>query len=384
MDSLIRARRAFTMRPGAPVLEDAAVVAGEDGRIHDVGTWKDLKKSWSFPTVCVQDLGEVDLIPGPLNAHTHLELSHTHGATTLGQGFIPWLKSLLALPLHDLTPSIILDACQSLSLSGTAFVADVASRNAAVVAESLSFSGIEGQLFLEVIGDGALDTDSLMPDSACFAAGISCSLMGHAPYTTSPERLQAAKQWNRQRGLPFAMHLAEHPEEQAFLQGQGGELARMVLGTVLPEDFTPPGMGSVSYVHGLNLLDQKTLAVHCVQLQGEDISLLQSTGATVCLCPRSNQAIGVGRAPVEAMRAAGVPLCLGTDGLCSSPSLEVLDELVALLESMDPAPGLLEAIGWITTTPAEFFGVESRLGMIARGRSSQLGILPPALRDMPL
>ncbi|AGW14356.1 amidohydrolase family protein [Megalodesulfovibrio gigas] len=384
MATLLRARRALTLQPGRPVIEDAALVVGEDGLIHDVGTWKRLQKSWSFPTVCVQDMGEVDLVPGPLNAHTHLELSHTLGRTRLGQGFGAWLKSLLALDLHDISPAFLRDACHSMTLAGTAFVADVTSRHPRLVAETLARSLLDAHLFWEMIGHAVLDPSPLPPPPQTAGEHLTMSLMGHAPYTTSGPRLQAAKVWNNHRDLPFCLHLAEHDEEREFLRHGTGILAGMVLGTLLPADWTPPGTSSVAYAKALQLLDRRTLAVHCVQLDAEDINTLKTSGATVCLCPRSNAAIAVGRAPVEALRAAGVPLCLGTDGLCSTPSLNVLDELAFLLPQLDPAPGLLEALGWLTTEPARFFGVSHKWGMIAPGRPSRLGILPSSLRDAPL
>ncbi|MCA1943968.1 MAG: amidohydrolase family protein [Desulfovibrio sp.] len=390
MATLLRARRALTLQPGRPVIEDAALVVGEDGLIHDVGTWTQLQKSWSFPTVCVQDMGEVDLVPGPLNAHTHLELSHTLGRTRLGQGFGAWLNSLLALDQKGIPPAFLHDACHSMTLAGTAFVADVTSRHPTLVAEALTQGMLDGHLFLEMIGQAPLDPAVLDPAALPLlpsqAAGghLTMSLMGHAPYSTSAPRLQAAKAWNHERGLPFCLHLAEHQEEREFLRHGTGMLADLVLGTLLPDTWTPPRTSSVAYANSLGLLDHRTLAVHCVQLEGEDIATLKAGGTTVCLCPRSNAAIGVGRAPVEALRAAGVPLCLGTDGLCSTPSLNVLDELAFLLPQLDPAPGLLEALGWLTTEPARFFGVSHKWGMIAPGRPSRLGILPAALRDAPL
>ncbi|GAB7078619.1 amidohydrolase family protein [Megalodesulfovibrio paquesii] len=393
MATLLRAKRALTMLPDRPVLDDAALVIGEDGIVHDVGTWSQLQKSWAFPTVSVQDMGEVVLVPGPLNSHTHLELSHTLGRTRLGEGFIPWLKSLLALRQEPIPQAFLHDACHSMTLAGTAFVADVSSRYPQMVRQALEQSLLEGHLFVEGIGQQPLAGLTEQVEASGNESGlgtgaskssIPASLMGHSPYTTSAQLLRAAKAWDRNRELPFCMHLAEHEAEREMLREGRGELVDMVLGNLLPADWHPPGQNAVAYAHTLGLLGQRTLAVHCVQLEGDDVRTLKESGTTVCLCPRSNAAIGVGRAPVEALRAAGVPLCLGTDGLCSAPSLNVLDELAFLLPTMDPAPGLLEALGWVTTIPARFFNISQKLGMIAPGRPSRLAMLPASLHDAPL
>jgi cytosine/adenosine deaminase-related metal-dependent hydrolase len=80
------------------------------------------------------------------------------------------------------------------------------------------------------------------------------------------------------------------------------------------------------------------LAVHCVDLDGEDVAALAATGATAVLCPRSNRHIGGRLPPLPALLEVGVPLAVGTDSLASSPSLSPLAELAALGEAFPEVP----------------------------------------------
>jgi len=132
----------------------------------------------------------------------------------------------------------------------------------------------------------------------------------------------------------------------------------------------------VPYAAELGLLDEGTLAVHCVQLDAADIRLLAESGAHVCLCPRSNAAINVGTAPARALADAGAPLCLGTDSLASNHDLDLWNEARALRD-LPPGHDLPPAalLRLLTVGGAAALG-RGDIGSMAPGRRARLALLP--------
>lgn len=370
--------------------------------------------------VPLADLGDVTLIPGVVNCHTHLELSHLAGRTVLGGGFVPWVKSLLSLTgagagaetPPETRAAALADAAHQLAACHTAHVGDITAVAPAAVRRALQAASIGCSHFAEVFGyrfatpggepAAPADTAALWPQAmaelladdvmvdvegdaeggakggpgAPFPVHPDAALAGHALYSTHPVALAAARRWCERNHRVFSMHLAEHPDEVEFLTTGRGALADLLAVRVLPPGFAAPGMRPVPYAAELGLLDEGTLAVHCVQLDAADIRLLAESGAHVCLCPRSNAAIGVGAAPARALAEAGAPLCLGTDSLASNHHLDLWNEARALRDlhaGQDLPPAALLRL--LTAGGASALG-RGDIGVIAPGRRARLALLP--------
>ncbi len=124
--------------------------------------------------------------------------------------------------------------------------------------------------------------------------------------------------------------------------------------------------------------------MHCVQLDQPDHSTLQAARATVVACPRSNDFLGVGTAPVPALMREGIPVALGTDSLASAPDLDLFAEMAALRRDhpeLSPAAVLRMA----TLNGARALGLGDRLGTIEAGKLAELIVVPlPEQVDNPL
>ena len=377
----LRVRRALTMVEGAGVLDNAMLVV-QEGRIAEIGPYAQLRRTWSGP---VQDLGEVLIAPGLINCHTHLELSHLHGRTASGQGFAAWVRSLLAADPDTLHADALEAACSGLADGGVALVLDVTSRWPEQVAAALDRAGVDHLLLLESFGfagAGGLDLPPGARDLPREFMEGRCAVAGHSLATTRPESLRAAYAWCAWRGRPFSLHLAEHEGEVEFLAGGQGGFAELLRERVVPADFTPPGCSPASYADSLGLLGPLTLAVHCVHLSRPNVRLLARRRVTVCLCPRSNAFIGVGRAPWERLREEGVRLVLGTDSLASCPDLDLWNEAAFILERFSGRLGLAEAVSWMTVNPARFLGREADFGTLEVGRRAVYTKVPDALAEL--
>jgi len=375
------ARRAVTMVPGAAAL-DAAAVLVRGREILDVGPRRAVLKGFSGTVV---DHGDATLLPGLVNAHCHLELSHLRGAIPPGLGFAGWVRRLLTLPMAGFDDAAARTAAREMADVGVCAVADIATRHPGKTARALAAAGLTGTVFFEAFGyssparpepDWPADLAG-RPDST---DGPNHSLAGHALYSTHPDRLRAAKAWTTRQGLPFSLHLAEHAGETALLADGSGEFAELLRARILPPDYSPPGRSPVAQADALGLLDARTLAVHVVHVDGADIRILAKSGCTACLCPRSNAYIGVGAAPLHALAAAGIPLCLGTDSLASNTDLDLWNEVRYLLEHSDRF-SLAAALAAVTTIPARLLGRENSMGMLAPGMRSGLTLLPGDLEN---
>lgn len=359
------------MVPGKEIVPNGAV-AVHQGRIAAVGTWNEMK---NLSPADVRDLGEVTLLPGLVNAHTHLELSHIGLPPMRGEGFLPWVRWLIAQPVAAADSASIASAADQLAACGTAAVADITSRNPGLVAAGLDARGIDYIIQHERFG---YHEDNALP----VVVTGKLSLAGHSLYSTRPDSLQAAKQWDTAHGKAFSIHLAEHAGEIDLLATGTGDFADFMRQRILPQEFIHPGLSPVAWADALGLLDNRTLAVHAVHVTSREAELLARRGVTVCLCPRSNEIIGSGRAKARMFLDAGVPCCLGTDSLASAPDLDLWEELRALLAFISLTE--VEALTLVTSAPARVLGFD-HLGGLFPGAAPRFAILPAdleaALRD---
>ncbi len=394
MPEIFRAARVAPMTPGWPLLEDAAVVV-QDQMILDVGPYGHLRRTHAGP---VRDLGSLTLAPAVFNSHTHLEMTHMLGKTTTGQGFVAWVESLLANNAYGVDEPLVRTELTRLESRGCAFVADISTRNAPLLAGILASSGLGFVSFQEAIGSSPPDdpqtllhqVDAVDQTGQSGHAGQAgqgaCAVAGHALYSTGAQLMRAAKDVARAKGLPFSLHLAEHAEEDAILLTGQSPFLDLLRSRGILDGYSAPGMRPVPLAQSLGLLDEATLCVHCVTVTDEDIALIAASRASVCLCPRSNEHIGVGQAPLRELLDAGVNVCLGTDGLCSNADLDPFAELAWLGQRNPGLLTLCQGLALITANPARFFGPlvpgAKRLGSLAPGQAARFSVVPQAVLDV--
>ena len=380
----IRASTIMTMGQAGTISDGMIIIANTDSgsRIQDIGPYHILKKSWTSP---VQDLGDVTICPGLINCHTHLELSHLAGTTLPGQGFAAWADSLhKAMRSSRPDPAAVSRAIEEVQNTGTVFVADMAGFGAVPLAEALQQKHLDHLLMVQMFGFAPPRGEALWTPGYAKAlpeeyAKNHLAYAGHSLYSTHPKTLQLIKKWCRDHNRPFSLHLAESPEEVELLQtGQGKLAERLRASGMLPKNFEAPGRSPVAYADHLGLLDEHTLCVHCVHVSDEDIALLAERKCTVVLCPRSNEYIGTGRAPWKKMKAAQIPLCLGTDGLTSNSDLDLRNEMRFLLEASDVFT-TEEVVEMTTVNGAKTVGLQET-ATLEQGAPAKWATLPAGLK----
>jgi cytosine/adenosine deaminase-related metal-dependent hydrolase len=172
------------------------------------------------------------------------------------------------------------------------------------------------------------------------------------------------------RDLPKAVHLSETLEEVAFMHDTTGAIAESLYPMARWEQYLPHPMRttSTSYLEQLGILDRSTLAIHAVHVTPSDVATLKECQVSVVLCPRSNDRLFVGRAPHHLLKAAGIPLALGTDSLASNDSLSLWDEIRFLQETAPDAFSAEELIAMATLGGARALGIADRTGTLETGK----------------
>ena len=374
-----RAETVLTLVKDQPPLRDGVLIT-DQGRIQAVLPFPEARKQNSL---AIQDLGPSVLVPGLINAHTHLELSHLSGRTAAGSGFTQWVRSLISLPLKSIDQAVLNEVRQSLDSNGTIAVGDISGHSPRTMLAFLSGSGLFFRLYIEQIGFGEASGKAVPGFKGLQPEGHpEVSPYGHALYSTHPRTLQLSKGWCREQGRTFVLHLAEHVGETELLATGRGEFAAFLKTGLLPESFVPPGMSPVAYADSLGLLDRDTLAVHLVQVSPADIGVLKARGVTACLCPRSNAYINVGRAPAEQFLDAGLPICLATDSLASNADLDLWSEAAFFVRNLKRDISLRDLVAMLTVTPARALQLEGHLGTLEQGKAAGFSLVPEELRRL--
>ncbi|HEX4915197.1 MAG TPA: amidohydrolase family protein [Vicinamibacterales bacterium] len=368
-------RAAWACPIDRPPIRDA-IIEIRDGVITGVAEYSAANHSGRE----LKDLGNVVLLPGLINAHTHLELSWLRGRVPPATSFTNWVKGLLATrgaPGAAMTAAMIApihDAIREARASGTVAVGDITNSLAAV--EPMHAAGLTGVVFHELLGfkerDGALIEATRAPRAAASAHGISVSLAPHAPYSTSIELFKAIRTAVDAQGGITSVHLGESPEEVELLrEGTGPWRGILEMIGAWRDDWPIPGCGPVEYLDRHGLIDRRTLVVHGVQFDESALSTLQRLGATLVTCPRSNQWVGVGYPPIERFYQSGVAVAVGTDSLASVENLNVFCELKTMrwLAPAVPAHRILESA---TLVGARALGLDRELGSLTTGKSARI------------
>ena len=378
-----RYRARWVVPVTSPPLADGWVDV-DGGIIRAVGAAADAGRDAAAGEV---DLGSVCVLPGLVNAHTHLELAGQRNAVPPARSMPAWAAALLR-NLEEgagAAPVAIAAAVAELHRSGTALVGDVANTLASVAA--LEAGPVEAVVFHELLGfdvagaaaaAAAERLDRLV--SARRDERVRIRPAAHAPYSVSPALFRALAAVPG----PRSVHLAESREECEFLRAGTGAWREILdaRGRWDPE-WRAPGSGPAAYLDALGWLREDTLLVHGVQMEPDEIRRVARSGATIVTCPRSNAWTGAGVPPVSAFYAAGASVAVGTDSLASAPDLNTFAELaeVRRLAPEVPARRILHSG---TLAGAAALGRGRTHGAIEPSRCAALIAVetPAAVRDV--
>lgn len=365
----------------APPIEDGAVLVDDGGKITAVGPQSRIPHppgSESF------EFRDAVLVPGFVNTHTHLELTHLTGKNGPEQSFPRWIRRVRAL--KEETPAEQFDAAAEQGLrdcwaQGVTCIADTGDSGAAI--RALFRLGGRGIAYHEVFGPDPAQADPSLEGLkkalhelrrfTSFEASLGVS--PHAPYTVSAPLYRAVAEYAMRDGLPIAVHLAESKEESAFVLDGEGPFAAAWGDRGIPVEARR--MSPVQFLHSLGVLRLGTLCIHTVQLDAQDIATLAASKVGVAHCPLSNRAHGHGTAPLAELRKAGVPVGLGTDSVVSVGALDLWAEARAAgLEGE-------EALRMLTFEGARALCMENVVGSLEVGKQGDVAVLSDLATERP-
>lgn len=355
----------------SPPIRDGAVLV-EGARIARVGTIAELAAA--HPTARRRHFDGCTILPGLVNAHTHLAMTSLQGVAGPGD-FATWISRIPAAWGALSPPEIRESIARGMRMSLAAGVTVVGDISYGPDSPDIgSQTGIGGVFFEEVLGIPAKDLPARLYEMRFPArhadARIRHGLTPHAPYTAGPGLIAAAHSAAASAGTPFAIHVAESAAETELLASGTGPLAAVAARVAV--GFEAPGTSAVRYLDALGVLDG-ALAIHCVKVDADDAALLAAKTRGVAVCPRSNAYLGNGAPPVELLLAYGVTLGLGTDSLASNADLDLFEEARALAR-IAPTLTAEKIVAIMTLGGAKALGVEGDFGTLERGKQADLAI----------
>jgi cytosine/adenosine deaminase-related metal-dependent hydrolase len=361
------------MSVSSPAIRDGAVLVKE-GRIRSIGQLSEVGRE--NPDAEARFFPNYAMIPGAVNAHAHLGFRRKDRPE--GGTFSDWLDKLIKrLPEKEAwTAEAARDSAREAIEAGTTYMAESSPHGECL--PQLAESGMAGTVFAEFfpheIGTPEEAVRFIVEKALALQEGlperVSASVSVHSPYTVDPESSRLAAQRTRELGWRLAIHLSESPEEVEFVRYGTGGLANIFSSN----EWGGVGTSPVRYARDIDLLAPETIAAHLATIfSEEDIEILAETGVAAAHCPRSNDYLGCGVSPVPRMIERGIRVGMGTDGLWSSPSMNLFEEtLFAVdLHGMDGATGLKLA----TLGGARALGIEGETGTLEAGKWADLALV---------
>ena len=375
--SIHRAR--YLLAEAGCLLQNAAVHVSRTGQILRVASWNGAPVE---PTIELVDWGPSIILPGLVNAHTHLELTALKNQLTAFAMFSDWILQLIesrkTWTKSEFQSSAKAGAQLSLA-SGTTLVGDIASSTFSweatkdiplrrvVFEEILSLFPGRANLILAQLNQNFEE----VPPNPLQVHAIS----PHAPYSVSSELYSRAAEQACRQGKLLATHAAETKAELQFLLTGTGEFSEFLdrIGA-LPEGWRPPGIHPIAFLDSLKVLGSSCLLIHCNYLDEASISRIARTHSSVVYCPRSHDFFGHEAHPVRQLLDAGILVALGTDSLASNSSLSILDEmryLYATRKDIEPE----EIFRAATSSGAIALNYKGKLGRLESGYLADMAIL---------
>jgi 5-methylthioadenosine/S-adenosylhomocysteine deaminase len=350
---------------GHGVMYDPGSVLVEGDRIAAAGPVAEVDAQASDARV-VDATGHA-VLPGLHNAHLHSGLLR---GTAEGMTLFDWLRSYVDPAHRVLTPQIA-EAASLLAYTeglrfGTTSVMDMW-RFQARSARAAEAVGIRATLVPYLADEDGYDYFETLGSARQLLEACASPAGGRVRAWVGLEHLFYCKPGT----VTAAAALAE--EFGVGLHTHSSEMAWEV-----EESLRRYGCRPVERFAALGALGPRTVIAHCVWLDEREIGLLAAAGAAVVHCPCSNMKLASGAAPVGRLRAAGVPVALGTDGEKENNNLDMVEEMkfAALLRKLttgDPTTGdPWDILTMATRDGARVLGLDNITGTLEPGKRADL------------
>ncbi|MFO1518737.1 MAG: amidohydrolase family protein [bacterium] len=367
-------------------LENGALAVDGD-RIRDCGPAEKLTAKYAQAEKI--DLGDAVMMPGLINAHCHLELGKSppydlsvYTEPSGEPNFIRWLIRLSQYQ-DDLKPqekrAAIQEGLKTLLRSGVTAVGDLTTYEGAMAC--YEESGLRVVTYPEVMNLNRKLSQERFESALAFIdeavsktrPKVKVGLAPFAPYTLSKNLLKIFYQHIKQLAIPLQIHTSESFAEMEFFYDSKGDIANHLFPHVgWGESLPPPHQKTpIQYLNSIEFLEVKPALVGCVHLGPTDLSLIAHSGSTVVYCPRANETLRLGKAPLRKILSHKIPVAFGSESLACNQSLSLWEEMRSALElnSQDPEPLTAEeALRMATLGGACSLSWQKDLGSLEKGK----------------
>ncbi len=377
-------------------ISDGAV-AIEAGKIIAVGPKREIVSRYHDAEI--EDHGDAVLMPGLVNAHSHLELTAMRGMLDEHDHDFPnWLLGVAKARVErfsgdELAEYAVSGATEGARAGVTTF-GDIGWMGR-IGLDALKSVGLRGIVFQEPsfspdertaeehFSELKKNIDGL---SKSATSKVKVGISPHTPYTVSAALFRRIAEYSKTEGHPISIHLAESAEENRMMM-TGESFFKPFLdreGLI----WNAPGTSATAFLRKTGILKTRPLFAHCVHLSDEDVSILADSGSRIVHCPKSNAKFGHGIAPIEKFLEAGIDVGLGSDSVASNNSIDLLEESrFALLFSrtLRNTQGVREfqreflspskVLEMATLGGARALGMESEIGSLETGKFADLCVI---------
>ncbi|MEP6902737.1 MAG: amidohydrolase family protein [Actinomycetota bacterium] len=379
----------YVLPISAGLIENGAV-AFEKDKIVAVGTIKEISKK--FPEAGRENFGEAAILPGFVNAHSHLEITAMRGfLDEFDADFTSWLLTLNKTRAEKLTDedvqnAAILGAVEGAHAGVTTF-GDIG-RFGKNGFEALKKVGLRGVVFQETEfspDDKTAETDFLKLKEKFLALKesetelVKMGLSPHSPYTVGAKLFERIAEYAIENNVKITIHAAESVDEEDLMRKGTGFFAS--LHQKFGFQWKSPHCSSIEYLDKLGVLKAKPLLAHCVKVSDRDIDLIKKTGSRIAHCPKSNAKFGHGIAPFEKFLNKQISVGFGSDSVASNNICDILEEarFATLLARNLPARKRFlhakEIIETATLGGARALGLENETGSLEAGKQADFAVV---------
>jgi len=370
----------------AEPIENGAILVRDD-TIVDVGTRADLEAR--YPDEPLRDFGLAALLPGIVDAHTHLEYTALRGMIE-DSPYPKWkYEVMLREPLmteQDWEDSALFGALEA-ALSGITTIADITMTGAS--GRAAQQVGLRSIIYREVETMDKHEVEEQMAAAVkdierwreeWDASRTTVGIAPHSAYSCHPALFKKIAEYAAD-GTPVAMHLAGSVEEYHFVKYGSSMLGHEVRDQYDAEAplWLPTGVSPVRYVQQWNILDVPNItAVHCTQIDDNDIEILAEYDVAIAHCPRCNSKLSMGTLPLGKVREAGLRVGIGTDSPAAANSMDPFEEMRIGLLIQRAAFGkdhffsAATMLKMATYESAQALGISDRVGSLEPGKQADV------------
>lgn len=318
------------------------------------------------------------LVPGFVNTHCHLELSHLKGKIPTHTGLFRFVEQVIKTRKADDAEikAAMENADEEMFDQAIVAVGDIS--NQTISKEIKLKSSIYYHTFVEAMGfnpANASDTIKLALETKAAMEPLSASVVPHAPYSVSADLFAAIAALGEHSSNLLSIHNQETTAEDEFFQTKTGDFLNLYKMLGLDLAFYQPSGKSSLQTTLPKLAPTKTLLVHNTKTSSEDVKFAKAHHPELywCLCPNANLYIENALPDVGMLEKEGLTITLGTDSLASNHQLSILKEMQTLQE--EKSIDFESLLKWATLNGASFLGLEDTFGSFSIGKKPGVVLL---------